>query len=274
LPCGQRNSAGVCVAPAYNDITYGLPSPTPCDTNTVKTKIYTCLLGCRPGYYRESANCTCVPASPIILDINGKGFDLTSADDGVTFDISGTGNPIRMGWTAKGAANAFLALPAADGFVHSGRELFGNFTAQPVSDNPNGFAALAVWDDPKNGGNGDGVIGSQDGIFSSLRLWIDANHDGVSQPNELYTLPSLGVSSLSLNYKEAYKTDQYGNQFHFRAAVNPDDPNASRVDRKAYDVFFVVSGPLTKAVSPSLFPEQTHKCAVPAKAIILSTSGL
>jgi hypothetical protein len=192
---------------------------------------------------------------------------------GVTFDITGTGSPLRMAWTAKGAANAFLALPGADGVVRNGKELFGNYTAQPTSNDPNGFIALAVYDDPKNGGNGDGIIDSNDAIFASLRLWIDANHDGISQPSELFTLPSLGVNSISLNYKESDKTDQYGNVFHFRAAVNPDDPKASHDDRKAYDVFFVISAtPVTKNVSP-LSPEPAHACTVPSQSGILPTKG-
>jgi hypothetical protein len=141
-----------------------------------------------------------------------------------------------MGWTAPGTNNAFLALPGPDGLVHNGKQLFGNFTAQPASATPNGFAALAVYDQPANGGNGNGVIDSNDAIFSSLRLWVDLNHDGTSQPNELFTLPSLGVNSISLNYKEDRRTDQYGNVFRYRALINPADP--ASVGRMAYDVFF------------------------------------
>ncbi len=220
---------------------------------------------CAPPCKPTRSGCDCgPPGSPIILDLDGKGFDLTSAAGGVLFDISGTGTPEQMGWIAKGADNAFLALPGGDGLVHNGKQLFGNFTPQPPSATPNGFAALAVYDDPKNGGNGDGVIDSRDAVFSSLRLWIDENHDGICQPNELHTLPSLGVDSISLKYKEADRTDQYGNQFRYRALVNPDDPDASRVDRKAYDVFFVVMpGPSAKSL---LSPADNHKCAVPGNA--------
>ena len=198
---------------------------------------------------------------------------LTNAEDGVAFDISGTGDPVRMGWTAPGADNAFLALPGADGLVHNGKQLFGNVTPQPPSDHPNGFAALAVYDDPKNGGNGDGVIDARDAVFASLRLWIDANHDGISQPEELHTLPSLGVNSISLKYRSSEREDQFGNHFRYRAKVNPDDPDASRVDRTAYDVFFVVLNP--SGTAKNILNPEGQKCAVPTatKGGMLSTTA-
>lgn len=174
--------------------------------------------------------------SPILIDVAGQGFNRTSASNGVSFDISGTGAPVQMAWTAPGAQNAFLCLPDSTDRCDDGKDLFGDFTPQPSSQTPNGFAALAVYDQFANGGNGDGVIDANDAIFSSLRLWIDSNHDGISQPNEIFTLPALGVSSISLAYREDRKTDQYGNVFRYRAKVT-----MGSSEHWAYDVFFTIA---------------------------------
>ena len=212
------------------------------DTGTDNTG--STLLGCKNGLAHPFTTfCNPHPCGgndcPVILDLSGQGFFLTSTANGVKFDFVGNGNPIQMAWTAPGAANGFLALPGLDGLVHNSTQLFGNFTPQPPSANRNGFAALAVYDDPANGGNGDGIIDSKDAVFNSLRTWIDANHDGVSQPEELHTLPSLGINSIGLDYKQSDKVDQFGNAFRYWAPVNPDNPNGSTVGKKAVDVFFV-----------------------------------
>ncbi len=244
-----------CIIPDWNDTTFGLPGPTSCDNSTVHS-VYnpppTQIPGCNPDCPIGSRTCIPCGASPIVLDLDRNGFDLTGAADGVFFDISGTGNLVQMGWTARGSDDGFLALPGTDGLVHSGKQLFGNFTAQPVSSAPNGFAALAVYDDPKNGGNGDGLIDSKDSIFEFLRIWVDTNHDGISQPEELHTLPSLGVNSISLSYKESRRTDQYGNVFRYRARVNEGNPQD--LGPTAYDVFFVEITTTSKGILGGLIP--------------------
>ena len=185
-------------------------------------------------------NCQPCCPSPIIVDTTGRGFHLTAPEAGVKFDIRANGRPVQVAWTDAHSGNAFLALDRNhNGVIDNGSELFGNFTEQPTSDQMNGYLALAEYDKPENGGNGDGVIDWRDSVFSSLLLWIDANHDGISQASELHPLPELGVFSIGLRYQAEPITDQYGNGFRYRGVLNPNRLDGQSSDgRYTYDVFF------------------------------------
>jgi hypothetical protein len=201
-----------------------------------------CETCCPEGQVWDPELCECKGTSPIIVDTTGTGFQLTSAQNGVLFDFYGDGLSIQMAWTSANSGNAFLALDRNhNGRIDSAKELFGNITEQSPSPDPNGFLALAEFDKPENGGNEDGIIDARDAVFSHLLLWIDENHDGISQPNELHTLPELGVYSLALKYTESRRTDQFGNQFRYKSAVNPDPEDGESKDgRITYDVFLQV----------------------------------
>lgn len=191
--------------------------------------------GCN-GSCEQGGSC-----SPIVVDILGNGFDLTGPANGVNFDVDSNGTSELRSWTSNSTDDAWLVLDRnRNGVIDDGKELFGNITAQEpplAGQEMNGFRALALFDGPGYGGNGDGKVTRNDAIFSRLRLWQDANHNGVSEPNELHKLRDLGLSKIDLNYKESRRVDQHGNQFKYRSRVR--DAQDAHLGRWAWDVWLV-----------------------------------
>ena len=194
--------------------------------------------GCPTG--QQSYGTCCYQAdSPIVVDLSGKGFSLTDAKNGVSFPITDTDTPHQVAWTSASSDNAWLVLDRnKNGKIDNGTELFGNFTPQPdppTGAQRNGFLALAVYDQPENGGNGDGLISEADAIYADLRLWVDKNHNGKSEPDELFTLREKEIVSISLTYSLSRRKDDFGNVFRYRSRVfgGREYPGG----RFAYDVY-------------------------------------
>jgi hypothetical protein len=197
------------------------------------------------NHYCVCTGCDWCGGSPIVIDVTGNRYDMTDVSHGVQFDLNANGTIDRLSWTAPGSGSAWLVLDRnRNNTIDTGKELFGNFTFQsepPADVERNGFRALAEYDKPENGGNADGNIDRNDAVFSHLRLWQDANQNGISEPAELHALSEFGIESVSLDYKESRHSDRYGNQFRYRAKVY--GTNHRDLGRWAYDVFLLSAAP-------------------------------
>lgn len=183
----------------------------------------------------------CCTQTPVVIDVLGNGFDLTNLTNGVTFDLNADGTAERLAWSSPNSDDSWLTLDRnGNGVIDNGSEMFGEFTTQPEpapGKRKNGFIALAEYDKPANGGDNDGMVSSADLIFSSLRLWQDANHNGISEASELKRLSDLGLLTIELDYKLSKKTDEWGNQFRYRAKIRHTQGND--VARWAWDVLLI-----------------------------------
>lgn len=179
--------------------------------------------------------------TPILADLDDNGFELVGRAQQVMFDMNGDGTLDTTTWTRAGERDAFLAMDVNNnGTIDSGRELFGDTTllrnGEKVS---NGFEALADYDTPAAGGNGDGNIDEADAVYSRLRMWIDFNHDARSQTSELMSLPDAGVVSISTHYTVSRRRDQHGNWFRFKAKADVRNRKGRIKPAKLYDVMFL-----------------------------------
>jgi hypothetical protein len=137
------------------------------------------------------------------LDLNGDGVHTLGLSAGVQFDLLAKGAKVQTGWV--GGGDGLLALDRNhDGTINDGSELFGSSTVLADGTRAqDGYQALAALDS-----NGDGMISHQDAVFAQLRVWVDANSDGLTAPDELRTLDGWGIASIST---QAFASTQVNN---------------------------------------------------------------
>ncbi|WP_431268398.1 hypothetical protein [Dankookia sp. P2] len=183
---------------------------------------------------------------PLVLDLTGTGIHTTRLEDSDThFKVVAGATAQRTAWVA--ADTGMLVLDAN----HNGRidditELFGN-----TGGFGNGFANLRSHDT-----NHDGRITAADAVFAELRVWVDANGDGIASPAELRSLAELGITALNLASSVDGTTDASGNYI----ALTGSYTLAGGATRAMADVYF------------SYFASQTEdqrNIAVPADVLSL-----
>ncbi|MGE3676892.1 MAG: calcium-binding protein [Burkholderiales bacterium] len=157
---------------------------------------------------------------PLALDMDGDGFETVSAlVGGVLFDHEGGGVRSGTGWL-NGDDYWVVLDRDGDGLIDDGNELFGNQTRLPDGTLArDGFAAFSPLDTNADGQvdehdspldawqiladvDGDGFIGHDEfrgaGI-ADLRLWRDANMNGISEPFEMLGLEEAGIATIRVN---------------------------------------------------------------------------
>jgi hypothetical protein len=174
--------------------------------------------------------------TPILLNLGAGPYDLTSAADGVRFDIRADGSPRKVAWTSRGSEVALLALDRnGNGAVDSGAELFGSATMLASGARAkHGFEALAELD-----ADGDGLLSPHDPAWTSLVLWTDRNHDGASAAGEMQRLADSRLEWLSTgSVHQVNRRDAWGNLFRYmsRAGIRVSDTGNAR-EVPYYDVF-------------------------------------
>jgi hypothetical protein len=165
-----------------------------------------------PSAGRAGPDCVLVTS----LDLRSP-FTFTSADKGVQFDIDGDGDGDRVSWTEPGSDVAFLAVDADnDGAITSGKELIGRVAVSGAGSAANALIAMA-----KNADRGQvpAALDSSHPLFQRVLLWLDFNHDGVSEPDELEPA-SDSVADIALGFRRQHRRDQFGNESRTRGSLH------------------------------------------------------
>ena len=117
-------------------------------------------------------------------------------------DLNNDGVKERTGWIARNDGLLVRDLND-DALINNGGELFGEGTllanGRRASD---GYQALSIMDS-----NHDGLVNKLDKDFGSLKVWQDANGNGISDKGELKSLTELGIAELSLQAKASTVMD-------------------------------------------------------------------
>ena len=146
-------------------------------------------------------------ASPLALDLDGDGVETTTVESGVYFDHDDNGFAEKSGWVGKDDGLLVRDINN-NGLIDDGTELFGNNSVLSSGQKAaNGFEALADLDS-----NNDGVFNSSDTVWNQVKVWQDANSNGVVDEGELLTLEQANVSGINLDYNSSSTTDDNGNQ--------------------------------------------------------------
>ncbi|PWC49912.1 hypothetical protein [Azospirillum sp. TSA6c] len=203
----------------------------------------------------DNIKLTTVASDPIVLDMTGHGLALRPLSDGVHFDVTGDGVADSTGWI--GAGNALLVQDTnGNGRIDDAHELVSE---QFGSGFNSSLEALASLDR-----NHDGRLDATDETFATLKVWQDANGDGVSQATELRGLAEAGIRSIATTATPSDAT-LAGSRILGTTSMTMTDGSSHAVAGVAFDV---------KAASAAQVQVQPQAIASGTNFTALLTSGL
>jgi Ca2+-binding RTX toxin-like protein len=162
------------------------------------------------GY--ENPDGSISPIEPIILDLDGDGIEIVPLKkSGTYFDYNGDGVVGHTAWIGSG--DGFLVFDADDSnTVNRASEfVFAQWSYIAARDM---WALRAVFDT-----NQDEKLSATDKDFDKFKVWVDADGDAVTDPGELKTLRSLGLTSIPLTHNGAGKAYADGSRIYGTATA-------------------------------------------------------
>jgi hypothetical protein len=128
------------------------------------------------------------PITPIIFSLSAANRleELLDKTKTVTFNLDGTGRPQSWPWL-KSTTSILVWDPKSSGQITSGKQLFGSVSWWIFW--PDGYHALDALDN-----NRDGQLTGEE--LKGLAIWTDKNSNGISDPGEVISLESAGITAL------------------------------------------------------------------------------
>ncbi len=148
--------------------------------------------------------------SALVVDLDGHGVSLESRRRSrAGFDMNGDGVADDVGWISK--SEGFLVIDRNnDGLITGPSELSFLSEDETAQSSLDGLLSLDS--------NGDKVLDKKDARFGELKIWVDANGDGVTEQGELKTLGELGIVSIDLAAHDLTGTAKVGDNLMLATA--------------------------------------------------------
>jgi hypothetical protein len=149
--------------------------------------------------------------SAIIVDLDGDGLEARQrSKTNARFDMDADGAPDDTGWVSGG--DGLLVIDRdGDGAITHASEI--SFLAEKENAKT-AWDGLGVLD-----ANKDGKINATDARFGDLKVWQDANHNGISDVGELKSLAEVGIKEIALATTAVGEAAKLGKNLPLTTAV-------------------------------------------------------